>query len=143
LITTCHVPETHPPDAGRLVPVGALAAALLDPAHRRDGVSLLGGEPTLQAEGALALVRALRRRGCADVGLYSGYPLAALLRRSASHPALAALLAAVDWLIDGPYRAALADGAPAWRGSRNQRFIRRPGRFLRPGPSAGGGHDDG
>jgi organic radical activating enzyme len=143
LITACHVPETHPLDGGRLVPVDALAAALLDPAHRRAGVTLLGGEPTLQAEGALALVRALRRRGCADVGLYSGYALAALARRATARPALAALLDAVDWLVDGPYRAGLADDAPAWRGSRNQRFIRRPGRFLRPNPSAGGGHAGG
>ncbi|MCC6629386.1 MAG: radical SAM protein [Chloroflexi bacterium] len=138
----CHVPETHPTGGGRRVAVAALAAALLDPAHPRDGVTLLGGEPTLQAEGVLALVRALRRRGCADIGLYSGYPLAVLARRAATRPALRDLLAAVDWLIDGPYRVTLAAGAPAWRGSRNQRFIRRPGRFLRSDLNAGGGHED-
>jgi anaerobic ribonucleoside-triphosphate reductase activating protein len=119
----CHSPETHALQGGALTPVEALAAALLDPAYERDGISILGGEPTLQPEGLLALIAALRRRGCADIGLYSGYTLAALRRRAAGRPALAEVLTAVDWLIDGPFDAAQAAGAGAWRGSRNQRFI--------------------
>ena len=39
-------------------------------------------------------------------------------------------LALTDLLIDGRYVAALAAGAGEWRGSRNQRVIPRPGRFL-------------
>jgi len=53
------IPALHTPEAGTLVPVDCLAEALLDPAYERDGVSILGGEPFLQPEGLLALVRAL------------------------------------------------------------------------------------
>jgi hypothetical protein len=41
----CWVPQLHSPDAGALVPVDRLAVALLNPAHERDGISVLGGEP--------------------------------------------------------------------------------------------------
>jgi anaerobic ribonucleoside-triphosphate reductase activating protein len=54
----CWVPQLHSTAAGALVPVGLLANALLDAAHERDGVSILGGEPFQQPEGLLGLVRA-------------------------------------------------------------------------------------
>ena len=80
-----------------------------------------------QPEAVLALIRALRAGGCADIGVYSGYTLAALRRRAAARPAVAGVLTAIDWLVDGPFVVALADHAPPWRGSRNQRFWRQRG----------------
>jgi anaerobic ribonucleoside-triphosphate reductase activating protein len=123
----CSVPWTWRLDGGAVTTVAAVAEALLDPAHRRDGVTVLGGEPLLQPEAVAALIAALRRRGCRDIGLYTGFTLAALQRRAGRRPAIAAALAGVAWIIDGPYRAAQADHAPAWRGSRNQRYWRQLG----------------
>jgi hypothetical protein len=39
-----------------------------------------------------------------------------------------------DLLIDGPFIAALAEGAGEWRGSRNQRLIPRAVRVIPPRP---------
>lgn len=131
----CWVPSLHPVDAGTLVPVERLADALLDPAEPRDGVSLLGGEPFQQVVGLLALVRALRARGCGHILVYTGYTYEALLRRARRQPAIASVLHAVDVLIDGPYVAACVGDAGPWTGSGNQRVIdlvasRRAGRVV-------------
>lgn len=119
----CWVPHLHDPQGGVLVPVERLAAALLDPAHDRDGVSLLGGEPMVQPEGLLALVRALRARGCAHILCYSGYTYEALRRRACRQPAIGAVLDEIDMLVDGPYVKELADRAGPWTGSGNQRVL--------------------
>lgn len=122
----CWVPFLHPTDTGRLVSARRVAASLLDPAYERDGVSILGGEPTIQNEGLLALVRELRAMGCPHIVCYSGYTYETLLRRSVKEPALAAVLDDIEVLIDGPYREASADSAGPWTGSGKSR-IRRTG----------------
>jgi anaerobic ribonucleoside-triphosphate reductase activating protein len=115
--------------------VERLAEVLLDPAYERDGVSILGGEPFLQPEGLLALIRALRRRGCQHIVCYSGYTYEVLRRRSARQPAIGQVLDEIEVLIDGPFVAALADQAGPWTGSGNQRVVdlvatRRNGRMV-------------
>lgn len=119
----CITPESWDLAGGILVPVDRLADALLDPAYGRYGVSILGGEPFAQPDGLLALVRALRIRGCGHILCYSGYTLEALQSRARRQQAIAAVLNEIDMLIDGPYVAALADGAEAWTGSGNQRVL--------------------
>jgi anaerobic ribonucleoside-triphosphate reductase activating protein len=101
-ITCCLSPDSWAADGGRLVPVDRLTDALLDPAHERDGVSILGGEPFAQPNGLLALVRALRARGCRHILCYSGYTYEALLSRAAQQPAIGAVLDEIEMLIDGP-----------------------------------------
>ncbi len=119
----CWVPELHDPRGGVLVPVDRLASVLLDPAYQRDGVSILGGEPFVQPDALLALVRALRTQGCAHILCYSGFTYEALRRRARRHPAIGAVLDEIDILIDGPYVAALAASAGPWAGSGNQRVL--------------------
>jgi len=119
----CWVPFLHPAEAGSLVPVDRLADALLDPAYDRGGISILGGEPMAQPEGVLALVRALRVRGCPHILCYSGYTYETLRKRARHQAAIDAVLEDIDVLIDGPYVQALADSAGAWTGSENQRVI--------------------
>lgn len=123
LITGCWVPRLHPTDAGRLVSARRVASLLLDPAYERDGVSILGAEPTFQPEGLLALVRELRAMGCPHILCYSGYTYEAPLRRSVQEPAIAEVLDEIDLLVDGPYVEALANRAGPWTGSGNQRVI--------------------
>lgn len=119
----CWVPFLHPMDEGVVVPVGRLADALLDPAFDRDGVSILGGEPLAQVEGLLALVRALRSRGCPHILCYSGHTYEALRKQARHQPQINALLDEMDVLVDGPYVESLADTAGLWTGSGNQRAI--------------------
>jgi anaerobic ribonucleoside-triphosphate reductase activating protein len=76
-----------------------------------------------QPGGVLALVMALRARGCGHVCVYSGFTLEELRERASRRPAVGALLEAIDMLVDGRYVASLADGAGAWTGSANQRTI--------------------
>jgi anaerobic ribonucleoside-triphosphate reductase activating protein len=138
----CWTPALHPADAGTAVPAGRLADALLDPAFPRDGVSLLGGEPFQQPEGLLALVRALRDRGCAHLLCYSGYTYERLRRMARHRPAVGAVLDEIQLLVDGPYMAALASSAGPWTGSGNQRVLdlvasRAAGRLVRWEPSDG------
>jgi anaerobic ribonucleoside-triphosphate reductase activating protein len=95
----------------------------MDRAHPRDGVSILGGEPFAQPDGLLALVRALRARGCPHLLCYSGHTYGGLRRRARRQPAVGAVLDAIDMLIDGPYVERLATGAGPWTGSGNQRVL--------------------
>ena len=90
----------------------------------RDGVTILGGEPFLQAEGLLALVQSLKQPG-QHLTIYSGYTLEQLLAR-ADADVVRNILALADVLIDGPFVKALAEGAGQWRGSTNQRVIFHP-----------------
>jgi anaerobic ribonucleoside-triphosphate reductase activating protein len=119
----CITPDSWDLAAGCPVSVDRLAIALLDPAHRRDGVSILGGEPFAQPDGLLALVRALRDHGCAHILCYSGYTHERLQRMATALPAIGSVLDEIDMLIDGPFVAALAAGAGPWTGSGNQRVI--------------------
>jgi anaerobic ribonucleoside-triphosphate reductase activating protein len=119
----CITPDSWDMGGGRLVAVDRLAVALLDPAHRRDGVSILGGEPFAQPDGLLALVRALRDHDCAHILCYSGYTHERLQRMASALPAIGGVLDEIDMLIDGPFVAALAASAGPWTGSGNQRVI--------------------
>jgi anaerobic ribonucleoside-triphosphate reductase activating protein len=121
--TGCWVPHLHSPDAGSLIPVDKLANALLDPAFDREGVSILGGEPFVQLDGLLALVRALRSRGCSHILCYSGYTYEVLCKRARRRMTIGAILDDIDVLVDGPYIEARVHDAGPWTGSANQRVI--------------------
>jgi anaerobic ribonucleoside-triphosphate reductase activating protein len=119
----CITPDSWDAGGGVVVTIDCLVDALLDLAFERDGVSILGGEPTAQPDGLLALVRALRVRGCPHILVYSGHTYEGLRRIAERVPAIATVLDEADVLIDGPYLPALADGCGPWTGSRNQRVI--------------------
>ncbi len=124
----CFVPETHDPRGGILLTVGEVVKALVDPAGEpRDGITVLGGEPFFQPAGLANLLKKLQGRGSHTV-VYSGYTLELLARRP--EPEVWEALYLIDLLVDGPFVAALAEGAGEWRGSRNQRLIQRPASIL-------------
>ena len=84
-----------------------------------EGITLLGGEPFEQAEGAARLAEAARARGL-TVMVFSGYTLDELRAR----PEAQRLLAATDLLVDGRYDRERPEPAPPagrrWIGSANQ-----------------------
>jgi anaerobic ribonucleoside-triphosphate reductase activating protein len=82
-----------------------------------EGVSLLGGEPFAHAAGLAAFAAQVREAGL-SVMVFSGYTLAEL--RGSGDPAVAALLAHTDLLVDGRYEAARRTTSRRWIGSDNQ-----------------------
>jgi anaerobic ribonucleoside-triphosphate reductase activating protein len=84
-----------------------------------EGITLLGGEPFEQAQGATELARAAKARGL-TVMVFSGYTLDELRAREGS----AELIAATDLLVDGRYERNLPEPSPPdgrrWIGSQNQ-----------------------
>lgn len=86
-----------------------------------DGVTLSGGEPFAQPGALAEFLEALETvmGGRPPTLAFTGQTLEAL---SEAGPDAARLLARVDLLVDGPYRADLPPGGPL-RGSSNQRLI--------------------
>ena len=119
----CCNPHLFEAAGGEAMPVSAL---LLEVAAARDrsaieGVTLLGGEPFEQAAALAELAQGVRAMGL-SVLAFSGHTLEELRSRAVGEPAVIALLAALDVLVDGPYQAALPESERLWVGSANQRF---------------------
>ena len=113
----CFNPATHPA-TGPLTTVAAVARELAAAAEAGDalGLTLSGGEPMQQAPAALELLLAARRLGLSTL-MFSGYTRVEL----ASQALGPAVLAHLDVLIDGRYRADLRAGVDL-RGSTNQQI---------------------
>lgn len=126
--TRCLNPTFLDPLGGELVdPVLLYLAPRLVASGRWgpvEGLTLLGGEPSDQAEALLPLLD-----GAASVGLsimlYSGRTRPVLEGR----PETARLLARCDLLVDGPFLPEAHDPELRWRGSRNQQIHRLSARY--------------
>ena len=104
-----------------LVPVDAICeriAAAKDE-YGIEGVTFLGGEPLLQAEG-LAPVAAFAHALGLTVMVFTGYTLEELRRNPLAGSD--ELLEATDVLVDGAYLADRVEKIRNWVGSTNQRF---------------------
>ncbi|WP_326519320.1 4Fe-4S single cluster domain-containing protein [Acinetobacter sp. CAAS 2-6] len=84
-----------------------------------EGVTLLGGEPFLQAEGLADIAQACRKMGL-SVMVFSGYELEEL--DDLHFKGASKLLEFTDVLVDGEYQQALTENVRNWVGSTNQRF---------------------
>ena len=116
----CFNPATHDPAASarhRLTVDEVVAMIAATP--RIEGITLSGGEPMQQPEAALALLERVRAEptlaGLSTLA-FSGYTIEEIR----SQPLGAHLLAHLDVLIDGRYRAGERSGV-GLRGSTNQR----------------------
>lgn len=117
----CCNPEMLPFEGGALLSFDAVLAHLQETAsqHALEGITLLGGEPLAHAAASAALARAAHVLNL-NVMVFSGYLLEEA--RQMSDPAIAALLAETDILVDGPYLRALPETRRRWIGSSNQRI---------------------
>lgn len=88
-------------------------------AHDLEGVTFLGGEPMLQAQGLAFVAQGAQSLGL-SVMVFSGYTKNELdvLRL----PGVDQLLRYTDVLVDGPYDANLPEHSRRWAGSTNQQF---------------------
>jgi anaerobic ribonucleoside-triphosphate reductase activating protein len=109
-----------PFEGGEEILVSDLVDQALTVAERDgvEGITLLGGEPTAQAEGAVELSRKVRAAGL-SVMVFSGFTLEEL--RESSDPSVLELLDQTDLLVDGPYRKEEPESTRRWIGSSNQR----------------------
>ena len=117
----CHNPETHDFAGGREVEIDTLLADIArNPLLT--GVTLSGGEPFCQPAPLEALCARLPAR--LHKMAYTGYTFEQLL--ALPDPAVRALLARLDLLVDGPFVQAERDLSLRFRGSRNQRVLDVP-----------------
>ncbi len=103
---------------GRLFSIAELCD-VMDRCGAIEGLTLSGGEPVLQAEALLPLLKEAHDRNL-NVVCYSGYELEELTTASGNTP-LEQFLAEVDLLIDGEYHQELP-AAGDYRPSANQRL---------------------
>lgn len=87
--------------------------------HNLDGVTFLGGEPMLQAQGLAFVAQGAQELGL-SVMVFSGYTKFEL--DALQLPGSDNLLRYTDVLVDGPYDSMLPDYSRRWVGSTNQRF---------------------
>lgn len=95
------------------VPVDALARQIAN--SKCEGITISGGEPFLQAEALMRLIRGIKKRRDIGVIVYSGFTLDELKSDAEKAP----LLSEIDILIDGRYIRELDDNR-AYVGSSNQ-----------------------
>lgn len=116
----CHNPETIPTEGGRELTVEQLVQeiiATITPLTK--GVTFSGGDPLLQAEALLAVIKLLKeRQPQLDIWVYTGYQWEEVKHLP--------VLSLVDVLVDGPFIEEKRDISLAFRGSSNQRIIDVP-----------------
>ncbi|HAS6670142.1 TPA: radical SAM protein [Vibrio parahaemolyticus] len=101
----------------------------LENAHQTfdlEGVTFLGGEPMLQAQGLAFVAQGAQSLGL-SVMVFSGYTLKEL--DELCLPGTDRLLKYTDVLVDGPYDSDLPDNSRRWAGSLNQKFNYLTGRY--------------
>lgn len=87
--------------------------------HQLEGVTFLGGEPALQAQGLGEIAQACQELGL-SVMMFTGYLLEEL--QEDKFKGISKLLKHLDLLIDGEYLRDQQETVRNWVGSTNQRF---------------------
>lgn len=108
-------------EAASLVRTGALIDRLrkVTQQHNLEGVTFLGGEPLLQADGLADIAEAARELGL-SVMVFSGYQKAELVE--SKFIGSQRLLDATDVLVDGEFDISRIETVRNWVGSTNQNF---------------------
>ncbi|OEF98187.1 anaerobic ribonucleoside-triphosphate reductase activating protein [Desulfuribacillus alkaliarsenatis] len=113
----CHNPGLQPLDGGKEVTEEELVRLILEnlnPLHK--GLTISGGEPTLQAEAVHKVIQAVKKvKPNLDVWVFSGFTF----DRVKDLP----MMEYVDVLVDGPFRIEEKSLQLQFRGSKNQRVI--------------------
>lgn len=111
-----------------IVDVGDLFQKILKSHEENDieGVSFIGGEPILQAEGFAELAVLCKKQGL-SVLLFTGFLFTELKEMNNSH--ITTLLENIDLLVDGPFLKDLYDSERDWIGSKNQKLYNLSTRY--------------
>lgn len=115
----CHNPQTHNPDGGSEYVIEDLKNAYLNNTLC-DGVTFSGGDPMLQADELLPLIKWFAERHV-HIIMYTGFTYEEII--STGSESQREILHYIDWLIDGRYVDTLRSMSVKYRGSSNQRII--------------------
>lgn len=118
----CHNPQTHDLCGGYLENTDNIVKEICNLKLHR-GITLSGGEPFMQSEALLDIVKASKENKL-DVWAYTGYTFEELLdKKNPSYFNNLNLLRSIDVLVDGKFIEAKKDISFKFRGSSNQRII--------------------
>ncbi len=112
----CFNPETHPIKRANLYTPEEIFQKYLK--EGTEGITVSGGEPFLQPEGLLALLKEARKQGLSTV-VYTGYRYEELL----SLKETPLIFEHLDVLVDGEFRMEEKEESLLARGSKNQRLF--------------------
>ena len=87
-----------------------------------DGITLSGGDPLYQLEGAYELVKKFENSGL-NIMVYTGFTFEEILEMKKNNELLQAFLEKIDILVDGRFDIEKKDISLKFRGSSNQRII--------------------
>lgn len=110
----CQNPETWDFNGGYEVDPKVIAIQYMKHAHLLDGITLSGGDPFYQQEECMKLLDLLPG---VDVWVYTGFTYEEIKDTKLAQRA--------DVIVDGPYMEDLRTETLPYRGSSNQRIIRR------------------
>ena len=113
----CHNPQTWDMQGGSVYSVEQLQKQILA-SHLQTGLTLSGGEPFLQVEPLLEIIKAAKEKKL-NIWAYSGFTFEELLADELKKE----LLMQIDVLVDGRFVNELKDYRRVFKGSRNQRII--------------------
>lgn len=115
----CFNPETWDESKGFEIESDTLIQKILNTTDI-EGITLLGGEPFVQARELSRIAEKLKQYGL-SVLTFSGYTYMQLLEMNDYY--VNKLLSHTDLLIDGKYIESLTDYSRPWTGSSNQNFV--------------------
>ena len=114
----CMTPESRDMNGGYEMSASELARNIIS--SGREGVTISGGEPFLQARALASAIELVKKERDIGVIIYTGYTLEEL--RATGDSYVLRLLELCDMLVDGEYIDELNDGMNL-RGSSNQRAL--------------------
>lgn len=119
----CHNKESWCPDNGTLVTEEYLDKIIkeINSNPLLDGITLSGGDPLYNPEEMLEIVKYLKEKTEMNIWLYTGYTIEELRKDNRRMK----VLQYVDTLVDGKFVQELYDPLLKFRGSSNQRIIRK------------------
>ena len=113
----CHNPHTHDLNGGFLEDIDNIIK-FIDDSKIQKGITLSGGEPFLQPQELVPIVKAAIDKGM-NVWAYSGFTYEQLIAEKDKKT----LLEYIDVLVDGPFVLSQRDERLSYKGSKNQRII--------------------
>lgn len=119
----CHNKESWCPDNGTLITEEYLDKIIneINSNPILDGITLSGGDPLYNPEEMLEVVKYLKEKTGMNIWLYTGYTIEELRKDNKRM----AVLEYVDTIVDGKFIQELYDPLLKFRGSSNQRIIRK------------------
>lgn len=119
----CHNKESWCPDNGTLITEEYLDKIIneINSNPLLDGITLSGGDPLYNPEEMLEVIKYLKEKTGMNIWLYTGYTIEELRKDNKRM----AVLEYIDTLVDGKFVQELYDPLLKFRGSSNQRIIRK------------------